>query len=284
MTNGEAMLRGMIGSAAMLAALVATPAAAAQADPAAPVVLRQADPFSALVGKRRAPPAPERKIERFLVSADGRAFVLDDRRDDARIKYLCTDEDPRLDCRIDPEAPAEEVFVLTKTRGPRGDVIYRDAYGDVRLRLASYGGATVFWPGEAAGQAASKSYGDDGPLTLPGADFIAASRRAQGAAAQLSARLGAPLYFDIGRGAAGDDASVLADAVARAAAGIERVAADPTGARVFSARVKLVRFLPGAPPRMALDADRFNVVYDPSAGLAGRPSSGSVARFLEENL
>jgi hypothetical protein len=53
---------------------------------------------------------------------------------------------------------------------------------------------------------------------------------------------------------------------------------------VLGSRIKLVRFLRGAPPRLALNGETFNVVYDPAAGLAGRPSSRAVARFLEDNL
>ena len=45
---------------------------------------------------------------------------------------------------------------------------------------------------------ASKSFGDDRPLRLGFLDREAAVRRAQGAAAQVSAIIGAPIYFDIG--------------------------------------------------------------------------------------
>jgi len=267
------------------------------------------DPFSALVGERR-----ERRIagdrqsavERFTVAADGRAFLLEGGIGAARIKFLCTENDPRLDCRIDPEGPAEEIYLVSGARGPRGDVIYKNREGDVLLRMTAYGGATVFWPGDprssrGQGQAASRSFGEDGPLVLPPADETAAERRGRTATAHLSAATGEPIVFQIAvapanaAGPAGAatleggapppaNAKVLSDAVVRVAVGMRAVASDPTGARILGARVKAVEFRQGTAPSLSLDGTRLVVVYDPSGDVAGRPSSSAVARFLEESL
>lgn len=309
MTTG---LKGMFLAGA--AALLAAGAAYAQPLPTSPrFQIAAADPFSSLVGDKREKKEHRHRtpdVERFSVAADGRIFVVEGGVGEARIKFLCADGDPRLDCRIDPEAPAEEIFLVTGERGPRGDVIYKDAQGEVMLRITSYGGATVFWPGERQGQAASRSFGDDGKLALPEADFHAAQRRAQFATAALSAVTGEPIVFDIGPAPISAPlaapvaarlvdvapaaeaqpapeaprADVLADAVARVAAGMRLVANDPTGARILAARVKSVRFEVGDAPGLSLEETVLRVVYNPLTGVRGRPASSDVSHFLEETL
>ena len=277
-------LRKLIASAGV--ALATLGAAAAQ--DAAPASLR-ADPFSALVGKRK--PAAERAIatsavERFVVATDDRVFLFqsDDRA--GRLKFLCGDSDRRIDCAIDEIAPAEEIHLVTPSRASRGDIIWRNAEGEMLLRVAAYGGVTIFWPGEARGQAASKSFGEDPALALDPADLATARRRAQRATALVSARTGAPIVFDIGEPDADADggARVLADAVVRAAKGVSAVADDPTGARVIAARLKRVAFEIGRPPDVFVRKDALVVIYDPTADIHGRPSSARIERLLEDAL
>jgi hypothetical protein len=316
--KGRALL---LAAAGVLALFAAEPAFA---QPAPEFRLAEPDPFSALVGKRQRADKI-RNVERYAVAADDREFVVETRAGEARIKFLCHEGDPRLDCAIDPDGPAEEIFVLTTTRGPRGDLIFKTQDGDTLLKVTAYGGATVFWPGERMGQAASKSFGDDGSLELEPAGRGVAHRRAQAAAAHLSALTGSPILFDIGSrealvasnvaanttfdqrqsfaapaasaayapeaaGAAVEmqggrtDATVLADAIARVAGGMHKVANDPTGARVMGARIKVVRFIKGMTPALELESTTFEVMYNPQGGLAGRPSSAAVERFLEESL
>lgn len=320
--------------------LAAAPPMAAGAE--LPGVQGPDDPFVSLIGKRRERAADRREVERYVTASGERAFLLESDGDEARVKFLCRDEDdPRLDCRIDPEGPAEEIFLLTVARGSRGGLLFRDAYGDTVLRIAAHGGATVHWPGEPYEKAASKSFGSEaGPLELAPARRAVAHRRAQSAAAHLSALAGSPIVFDVGlppqqvasaRVAAapaadtaggetarsslpplarsltadaavaeapspaaeiddtgsrprGGDWAVLADAVARAAGGMHVVASDPIGARALGARIAVVRFVEAQSPSLALDGATLTVFYNPRAGLAGRPSSKMVARFLEETL
>jgi hypothetical protein len=296
----------MAGKGRTLAVLIALAAVVAASPPtfAGGRQAVAADPFSALVGERREARKARRaapQIERFTVAADGRAFLLEGGAGEARMKFLCTENDPRLDCRIDPAGAAEEIHIVSGVRGPRGDIIYRNHEGDMLLRLTSYGGATVFWPGETQGQPASRSFGEEASLTLPPANSQAAERRGRGATAVLSAATGEPIIFEVGGGAAPDQAAlrdsvgdeetmtppradVLADAVVRVAVGMQRVAADPTGARILGVRVKSVEFRPGTGPRLTLDGGKLIVDYDPTGDVAGRPSSVAVTRFLEESL
>jgi len=271
--------------ALLLAAL--TVGAPAMAQSARPSSLR-ADPFSALVGKRQS--AAEREaasaaVERYLVATDDRVFLFQSDAREGRIKFLCGDGDIRIDCIIDDETPAEEIHQLMQVRASRGDVAWNDLHGETVLRVAAYGGVTVFWPGSARGLAASKSYSEDPSLVLPFATISTAQKRAQAATAIISARVGAPITFNIGvpQPDAAGGASVLADAVVRAASGVARVAEDPTGARVIAARIKRVEFAAGQ-PGIGLRKGVLNVEYNPALDIEGRPSSAAIAKFLEDSL
>lgn len=253
------------------------------------VEAERGNPFSALVGRRsdrkqRRPAAF--MVERYVIATDGRSFLFETQGEQARIKFLCGDEDARLDCTIDPERPAEEIHLLTPTTGPRGDLIFKDRHGDTFLRLASYGGATVFWPGEEAGHAASKSFGDETSLRLPFASVDTVRIRAQLATAQMSALTQAPIIFDIGKPGLDDEvgAAVLADAIIRAASGLQRVANDPTGAAVIAQRIRTVKLIADDIAEISLDGTSLEVRYRPAGDLAGRPSSAAVAHFLENTL
>ena len=252
------------------------------------LVAQSNDPFLSLVGKRRERRADRMTrvtIERYVLASDDRAFLFQEKPGEARVKFLCAESDERIDCRLDKEGPAPEIYLLTPTRGPRGDRIYKDAAGETMLRIASYGGATVYWPGSYDGLAASKSFGDDAALTLPEADYAVAERRAKAATAILSAATGSPIIFDIGEASEeGAVASVLADAVMRAAKGLNGVAKDATGARIVADRIETVAFINGEGPSIELNAKTLEVRYAPDQDIAGRPSSAAISRFLEETL
>ncbi|MEO1252175.1 MAG: DUF4908 domain-containing protein [Pseudomonadota bacterium] len=289
-------MRHLIGIAAVLLAsaglLIPAGGAAAQPYDLGPLTRAQdpINPFSALVGERREtrrehPGAGE--IERYVLATDNRALVIESQRRTARVKFLCAPGDLRLDCTLDPLSEAAEIYLLAATRGPRGDIIYKNAEGDTLLRRASYGGATVFWPGEERGRAASRSFGDDPPLRLAFADRETATRRATAATALISALAGSPIPFEIGPApidVIGADSSVLADAVVRAAKAMNAVAGDATGAQILGARIENVRFGVGPAPSVSLEKRTLRINYVPDQDIAGRPSSRAIERFLEESL
>jgi hypothetical protein len=267
---------------ARLAIALAAACACGTAD-AAP----RADPFSALVGKRQSSRGPAAAaVERYIVATDDRVFLFQGDSRQGRLKYLCADGDQRLDCVIDEDVPAEEILLLKPSRASRGQVIWRDIDGALRLRIAAHGGVTVFWPGDARGQAAAKSFGEDPPLVLSFVSLEGARARAQRATAIISADVGAPIVFDIGDPEPDADggASVLADAVVRAAKGMGRVARDPTGARVIAARIRRVEFQAGEDPNVRMRKDALVVGYNPDLDVAGRPTSSAIAAYLEDSL
>lgn len=283
------LLRGSAcGAAAALGAMIfAVGAASAQAvSPATSfVAAAQNNPFSTLVGRPRSGEAPA-GVQRYVLASDERAFLFENGGAAARIQFLCGVGDQRVECAIDPDAQAAEIYDLEATRAPRGDVVYRNANGDVLLRIASYGGATVFWPGDPRGRAASRSFGETPRLELVFTGFETAERRAAAAGAMLSAKTGAAIRFDLGEAPAveGANVAVLADAVVMAAKGLNIVSRDPTGARVIASRIRRVSFAPAAAPGLALDGATLEIRYRPGAGFDGRLSSAAVARYLEENL
>ncbi|MGF1545301.1 MAG: hypothetical protein ACFB00_12525 [Parvularculaceae bacterium] len=274
-----------------------------------------ADPFSALVGNRdaavrRLSPAA---AQRFVTAGDRRGFLFQETDRGARMKFLCGPGDARIDCLIDDDAPAEEIMELTPTQGPRGVKIFKDEEGVARLRVSPYGHATVYWPGDDHGSAATKSYGASAGLSLWPADADTAMRRARQATALLSAELGAPLIFavnpgpsragaplagafeaasfasarSVGPGAADDgaaNAAVLADAVARAANAVADVAADPTLGARLSRRARRVRFVASSAAGARWGDEELIVEYAPGGGVNGRMSSAELAAFLRGSL
>ncbi|MEZ5897401.1 MAG: DUF4908 domain-containing protein [Parvularculaceae bacterium] len=276
-TLGHAALAAAVG-----ACLLATPATAQQLLP------QRDDPFSALVGKRGDIRQREAGgvVERYVVATDNRVFLFQSDGRNGRLKFLCGDADPRIDCRIDAENPAEEIYQVTGVRASRGDVVYRNREGAEMLRLASYGSATVFWPGDDRGHAAARSYSEDPPIALPPVLAETAYARVQRATALVSALTGAPIVFEIAAPAPApdDDATVLADAIARAAKAIAAVAEDPIGARVIASKINHVRLARGSDAGVTLDNGVVTVSYAPGRDLEGRLSSSAIAAFLEESL
>lgn len=283
-------LRMIAGGAAGFAAAAFLFGPGALAQERAVALMQQPDsnPFSALVGERRERRADRQngKVERYVLAADNRAFLIEARTRTARVKFLCGPDDQRLDCTVDAEAPAPEIYLLSVTRGPRGDSIFKNADGETMVRLASYGGATVHWPGDGAGSAASKSFGDDQRIELPKVGFDTAQRRANAATAIVSAVTGSPITFELAPPAPGEaaDAAVLADAVMRAVIGVKAVAGDATGARILGERIRRIVFEIGPAPTARFEEDALIIQYVPDQDISGRLSSRAVERFLEEYL
>ena len=219
------------------------------------------DPFSALLkksdGTMRRAGAPG-KVERYQTVGGTRAFLYENLGRTARMRFLCGRDDPRMDCLIDDETPAEEIYVLTAMRGPRGDTIYKDESGRAFLRMTPYGGTTVFWPnGDVArgdaparrepGRAATRTFSEDPSLALYPADRAVAAARARRATAILSARTGAPIIFELPPLAAQSAPTRLAANDAFEETRRELAAAET--ARAFSPRDSLSSFTaPSAAP------------------------------------
>ncbi len=345
------------------------------------------NPFISLVGKKRVrcnKRTESTRVQRYVLGNGRRAFLFQDIGNRARIQFLCGPDDTRFECQLDPDEGTAEIHTLTVTRAPRGDVIYKDAQGETVLRIASYGGATVWWPGNDKAQAASRSFSDRRTIGLRRADQRRVIRTSRQATAMLRQRTGAGIVFETGIHSSAfldyrqsssrqsssrqilnrneqinksadlqgsrktvdqapegsneratlepssdsevssllssegltassfvqefpaqeiapqeeeiisleeeepsledRDISLLADSVMVTSIGVAAVAADPTGARVIGNRLKKVRFFAADRSEMRLNDMVLDIFYNPALGLAGRPSSIEITKFLEENL
>lgn len=256
------------------------------------------DPFAAMLTQRgpsairlssRAPQLYKTTEgdETFLFQAEGRRGL---------IRFPCEAPDDTLECALVSSGGTEETLILTSTRSPRGDVTWSDQSGAAVLRVTSNGGATLFAPDEMARSASadqsmvplggravlpvSRASGSLKPQQL---SFRVASERMRRASDLLNERHGTAVTF-MAPGRHIGDQGVLADAVLTAAKGIDLVAGDQLGSRIVSERLAVVEFRPNVKSGLALQEGTLTVSYNPAGGVAGRPSSITVARYLEANL
>ncbi|MEO0694647.1 MAG: DUF4908 domain-containing protein [Pseudomonadota bacterium] len=243
--------------------------------------LAQTDPFAALTSERSRDASADvipsgDVVQRYVTAAQGRVFLFERYGDEARIKFLCADGDEDIGCRIDEEVPAEEIHLLSANRASRGDTIFKNEAGGTVLRLTSYGGSTVYLPGDKTGRAASKSFGDDPSLSLLPVGEETVARRLQNATALVSAAVGSPIIFEAPAPIADEvaDHAVLADAIVRTAEGL----AAATEGRKAGLTIKRVVFSADENARTGVDKDgTLRVRYEPSRDILGRPSSSDIA-------
>lgn len=282
------------------------------------------NPFNALVGRPRVRNKNRKLDERvklYVLSDSDKSFLFHDNGNEVRIQFQCGEGDPRFECKLDENNIVSEIINLQTTRAPRGDVIYKDELDNTVLRIASYGGATIWWPGETEAQAASRSFSDLKEISFSVADGRMALRRANRATALLSAKTGEPIEFitpldgqfvaeeitpatsDLEDEAVDQsfastlsveeifsqtpelrETTLLADTILVVSKGMAAVSSDPTGARIMGKRLQKVSFVSADSPTLKLENGHFEVGFNAALGLKGRPTSAQIRRFLEENL
>ena len=175
-----------------------------------------------------------------------------------------------------------EIWALTPTPGPRGDVIYKNDMGETVLRATRLGGVTLFTPDRPSGVAAA--------LVGPGAMLRPSPILSTNALLQIflqsSARAGRAaghaMSFEFEADSPPPTATTLvADAatvVAEAFVGIART--GERGRRTLAKFVK-VRFELGGAPATIARGDTLRVIIAPERGLAGRPSSHRIEAALK---
>ena len=163
-----------------------------------------------------------------------------------------------------------EVWVLSASRGPRGDMIYTSDAGRPLLRTTRLGGVTVFTPGRPDGSAAAP-VGAGAPLRLVSVGPAGLYR----ALLQASVRASRAAHHLIGFEAPDADPSsdgLVADTATVASEAVISVAADLEFRSVLGrvARIEIVR---GARPAATLRGNQVEITITPTMGVAGRPSS-----------
>ncbi len=169
---------------------------------------------------------------------------------------------------------SSELWALTASPGPRGDVIYRNDMGEPVLRATRLGGLTLFTSDVPGGTAAAplgvvqslrpaQIYGPEALFQI----LLQAEARANRAAQHL-------VVFDAGDANVSPGAEPLfADAFILTADAIVHVSSHGTPGRAAASRVAKVHFIQGADAAAVLIGRMVQVTVAPELGVAGRPSS-----------
>jgi hypothetical protein len=215
--------------------------------------------FESPTGARnKAPP-----VARYAIDAGGN-FVLD--RTAAPHPLLKFEDSP-------------EVWALTVTRGPRGDLIYWNDLRQPFLRITKFGGVTVFTSDRPQGAAAAVS-GPGVPLRLASVGPIGLYQHL----AVASARSGRAAQHAIGYTAIDADPTsdgLMADAAIVASEAMVNIAVRPRGRAVLRhiGRVTIIR---GDKPAAVVHEGIVLVTVAPAEGIFGRPSSLRIEQALTE--
>ncbi len=247
MTTATSHIQGEGRTLAGAVAAAALVSLAGVAHPAAPGWLRRA--FTG----HGAPSKPAARAVRYRMDAGG-GFILDQTTAWPLLKF---DDSP-------------EVWVLSASRGPRGDMIYTSDLGRPLLRTTRLGGVTVFTSARPEGSAAAPA-GAGVPLRVMTVGPAGLYR----ALLQASARSSHAAHHLIGFEAPdADQASdgLIADTAAVASEAVVTLSAAAEGRAVLGrvARIQIVR---GVRPAASLRGGVVDITIAPVMGVAGRPSS-----------
>jgi hypothetical protein len=198
-------------------------------------------------------PHAGKTVARYRMDAGG-DFILDETEARPLLKF---DDNP-------------EVWVLTASRGPRGDMIYTSDLGRPLLRTTRLGGVTVFTPERPGGSAAAE-VGSGAPLRLLTVGPTGLYR----ALLQASARSTHAAHHLVGFEAPDADPTsdgLIADAATVASEAVIALSADGDGRSILN-RVARVEILRGVRPGASLRGNVVEITVAPALGVAGRPSS-----------
>lgn len=163
-----------------------------------------------------------------------------------------------------------EVHVLRPTMGAGGDEIFQSENGDVRLRVTSHGGITVYTRTNRTGAAASEE-GRAAPLTPEELAFAEMQSRFRGIQNRARRSIGQPVLFTVPAQMSPMAAGVVTDAAERAAEGL---------AEAPLTNVRRVIIVIGRAPAVALRGDTLLIQVAPQLGYAGRPSSSAIRNVV----
>jgi hypothetical protein len=208
-----------------------------------------------LIGRPKIP-----AVARYQIDSGG-AFILDRSAPQPLLKF----ED------------SPEVFALTVSRGPRGDVIYSDDIRQPVMRLTKAGGATIFTARRPEGSAAALA-GSAPPIRLTSLGAVAFIQRFRMAALRARQMTQRALLFEAPNVDASSDA-LIADAATVTTEALASLAARPAG-RGLLTRFTRVDFVTGVEPAVKLRENILLITVNPALGLGGRPSSLRIQQAL----
>ena len=172
-----------------------------------------------------------------------------------------------------------EIWVLTSTAGPRGDVIYKNDTGAPVVRATRLGGLTLFTPNRPDGMAAAFL----GQAPPPRASHVIGPEGLQLIAIQASERASRAAQHLVEFDAPDVNPAsemVFADAFFVTAQAFVHVSQRGRSGLQTLSRVVDVRFLSGPGPSALVRGPMVEITVAPQLGVAGRPSSQRIAEVI----
>lgn len=213
---------------------------------------------SQVVEDGRGAPAPG--IARYL-SDDGGEFVLDLEGRQPVIRFSDT----------------PETWVLSRFRGPRGDMIYKNDMGEPVLRATKLGGMTVFTSRRPQGAAAAL-IGPAMPVRLTPLGPMLLYQRLYQASVRCSRAAQHQVEFDAPDADPGSDALIADTAGVMVDAMI--ALSGRSGGRAILARLASVAIKPANHIGVVSRAGVVTITINPALGFGGRPSSERILLAL----
>ncbi len=208
--------------------------------------------FNSLFSTREAPKRPN--ISRYEIVGGG-GLVIDRSNPDAILMQY---------------DGSNEVWVLKSYSGPRGDEFLRNDISNVVIRLTTFGGITLFSPGNTNGKAASFS-GPASPIQpLEARQAPSLQAVVDRALYQFSGHILPELSIE----APGLPSVLVQDALLCAHTAVSSIV--PAQFNVRGRRFKLIRIVRAPRPYVILRRLVLEIGVTPGIGYSGRPSSAAI--------
>lgn len=179
-----------------------------------------------------------------------------------------------------------EVYVLYPDRASLGGRTLKYDSGKIVLRVAGWGGMTLYTDEQAGGIPAERT-GDSLPPSLGAITLSEMQNAAEDEAAHLAYSHRVHLNFTADWAALAGDSRLRAlcfDALQNTTRGIARFATNDKARAAFAKKIDQVRLALGTKPIMYLSGRTLNVVFNAQCGYIGRASSRGIARALGQLL
>jgi hypothetical protein len=174
-----------------------------------------------------------------------------------------------------------EIWALTATPGPRGDIIYKNDVGQPVLRATRLGGLTLFTTESPGGMAAAPTGVAVAPRPPPILGPVALLEIVTQASLRVKRQTQHFVYFDAGdANVTPEGESVFADAFILAADAMVQVDEQGRAGQACIWRLSKVRFIQGPGPDVAVNGPILQITVAPALGIAGRPSSKRIFTAL----
>jgi hypothetical protein len=179
-----------------------------------------------------------------------------------------------------------EIYVLYTDHAPMGGRALKYDSGGVVIRVAGFGGVTLYTDAAPGGMPAERT-GDSLPPSPGQITLSDVQNAAEDEAEHLAYSRRIHLSFTADWSALSGDARMRAlcfDAMENAARGIDRFVTNSQGRAAFAKKIDQVRMALGNKPLMFLSGKTVNITFDVRSGYAGRASSRGITRALGQLL